>query len=527
MADVSKKISQLDPGGDPRNGDLFPAARSGKTVKVPFENLLDVIIDAVTSLVSGGLIWEVVTADKTAVKGHGYIADASSAPVTILLPANPAVGDSVGIGASSVDFTVTIGCNGKKILGTITDMTVASAGDGAVLVYSGAAFGWTSGSELVSAGDGSGGGGGLAWAVVTADTTAISGRGYIADATTAPVTVLLPANPAVGDSVGVGASNVTNTVTIGCNGKKILGTIANMTVSSAGDGVVLVYSGGAFGWTSGSELVSSGDGGSGSSTYTNANAVPVTVGGIVAGTTFPTPQTMQEMWDALLHPYQLPAFTAFAITGESTSQEVGDSILAAVTFTWSTSNSANVATDSIDIRDTTSALDLILGTANDGSQAVVMPGGIQKVTAASHVFTISGTNTEAGVFSRTLTFTWYWRRHYGTNVAGTLTGADIGALVSSGLATGYAGTYAYAAGGYKYLCFADAAGGQVNTVKDQSTGFSVPMVTVGDDAAYSNVDGGGFYYALVSRTNAFGVTTNYRVYRTLNLLGGAIALVVT
>jgi len=71
------------------------------------------------------------------------------------------------------------------------------------------------------------------------------------------------------------------------------------------------------------------------------------------------------------------------------------------------------------------------------------------------------------------------------------------------------------------------AGGQLNFVKDQLTGFNVPMATVSDHAAYSNVDGGGFSYALVSFTNAYSVVTNYRVYRTKNSLGGAVTLVVT
>jgi hypothetical protein len=368
----------------------------------------------------------------------------------------------------------------------------------------------------------------MLWEVTAVNKVAVVGRGYIADAESNDVLITLPADPALGDAVGIGASSVAFTVTIGRNGERILGTAVDMTLASAGDGIILVYSGPVFGWTSGSELVSAGSGGGGGGdTYENPDPVPVTVGGITAGTTFPTPQTMQEMWDFLLYPYQLPAFSSFAISGESTTQEVGDTIPASVTFTWGTTNSTNVDANTIDIRDTTSVLDLILGTANDGTQAVVMPGLIQKVTATTHAFSITGVNTHAASFTRALTFTWYWRRHYGTDVATILDSAGIGALVSSGLATGYSGTYAYAAGGYKYLCFADAAGGQVNSVKDQSTGFSVPMVTVAGDAAYSNVDGGGFYYALVSRTNTFGVTTNYRVYRTLNILGGAITLLVT
>jgi hypothetical protein len=261
--------------------------------------------------------------------------------------------------------------------------------------------------------------------------------------------------------------------------------------------------------------------------YVNVESVPVTIGGITAGTTFPQPKTMKEMWDTLLYPYQAPAFSSFTITGQVTPIEVGYTIPAAVTFTWATTNSANVTTDSVEIRDTTQTIVLATALANDGTEAVTMPGSIQKVVAASHVFTIEATNTQTTLFNRTYTVTWRWRLHYGTNVSQTLTDSDITGLASSQLATGYAGSYACAAGGYKYISFANAAGSFINSVKDASTGFSVPMATAVDNAAYSNTDGGGFAYALVSHTNVQGVTTNYRVYRTKYVLGGAVTLNVT
>lgn len=272
---------------------------------------------------------------------------------------------------------------------------------------------------------------------------------------------------------------------------------------------------------------SSGPSGSGGSTFLNPNPTPASVGGIPAGSTFPTPQTMQTMWNLLLYPYQAPAFTSFGISGQNPPFEVGHTVPASITFLWSTSNSANVQPNSISLLDITGSTTLATGLANTGSDPIVLGSSIRLVASGSYQFRITGTNSIPASFQSNLTLTWQWRLFYGTNAAVTLTGTQIGALSGSQLATGYAGTYVTPAGGYKYICQADAAGGQLNSVKDQSTGFNVPMAIAADNAAYSNVDGGGFSYALVPYTNVEGVTTNYRVYRTTNSLGGAVTLVVT
>jgi hypothetical protein len=263
---------------------------------------------------------------------------------------------------------------------------------------------------------------------------------------------------------------------------------------------------------------------SGSPTYVNPTPTTIAVGGISAGTTFPAPQTVQQMFDKLLYPYLPPTFSSFAITG-ITTLEVGASIPASVTFTWGTTNSTNVSTNSVTIGDQSQGLTLATGQPNDGTQAVTMPASVTKTTATTHVFEISATNTNAIVFTRTLSVSWLWRLYYGASSNPTLSSANILAL--AGQLSGYPGSYAMPAGGYKYICYAHAAGGQLNSVKDAATQFSIPMATSTDNAAYSNVDGGGYSYALVSHTNQFGVSTNYRVYRSKNILGGTMTVAVT
>lgn len=267
--------------------------------------------------------------------------------------------------------------------------------------------------------------------------------------------------------------------------------------------------------------------GGGGGTYTNANPSTITVGGLSAGTTFAA-QTLTQLFDAMLYPYQSPAFTAYSISGVSSLMEVGSSFgPGPLTFNWSTSNSGNVAVNSITLSDTTLSTTIASGLANSGSSSQTLGAAVTRTSAGNHVFGISGTNTHAAGFSGSLTLSWQWLMYYGPSTNVTLTAAQILALASSALATSYVGTFVETAAGFKYICLADAAGSQINSVKDQSTGFNVPMATSTDNAAYSNTDGGGFSYALVSVANAHSVTTNVRVYRSKNNLGGAVTLLVT
>lgn len=111
----------------------------------------------------------------------------------------------------------------------------------------------------------------------------------------------------------------------------------------------------------------SGGGGGGGDTFINTNPSTVSVGGYPAGTTFPTPKTMQEMWDGLLYPYVPPAFTSFLIDGQPTLIEVGAALSGIKQFNWGISQSVNVQANSIAIRDVNANIILASGLPNTGS----------------------------------------------------------------------------------------------------------------------------------------------------------------
>ncbi len=224
--------------------------------------------------------------------------------------------------------------------------------------------------------------------------------------------------------------------------------------------------------------------------------------------------------------YASPAFLTFSITGQAASLEVGASIGADdYTFTWSTSNSANVQPDTIAITDTTASVELASGLANDGSEVITLDA-ITLTAPGSQVWTISGTNTHSGSFSRTFTVNWLWRVYAGTSANATLTANQIKALSdSSALQAAFPGSYSLSAGGYKYFCYPDSLG-DAAMFRDPNTGFPISMATSSDDAAYSNT-ANGWSYALVSVTNAQGVATDYRVYRSQFTLGGSLTMAVT
>ena len=266
-------------------------------------------------------------------------------------------------------------------------------------------------------------------------------------------------------------------------------------------------------------------GSSGFDLYTNSTPTPTTIGGISAGSTF-NAQTMQQMWTSLLYPYQSPAFTSFSL-GIGLSEEIGYIITTGQTFTWGTSNSSNVSGNSVSI----SGYNLITlnGLANSGSEAVSFTAPITRTSTdgpGSRSWSISAVNTESGSLSDSLTINWNYKLYAGTSSSTSLTAGQITGLTDyNSVKNGFAGTYSFDAGNYKYVSFADTYGSPVSWV-DTSNNLNVAMNYI-VDGYYTNTDASGNVYALVSVTNEYGQTTNYRVYRTLNSLGGSINIAVS
>ena len=236
--------------------------------------------------------------------------------------------------------------------------------------------------------------------------------------------------------------------------------------------------------------------------YTNAAAVPTTIGGITAGSTFSN-KSIKEMWDALLYPYQAPTFTAFG-SDMPTVLEVGDSIASGnKTFTWSTSNSANVKLNTVSI---SYGGVLGAGLANNGSAVMNVATQLETVVA-THTFTISAQNTKNVLFSKSFTIQWKAPIWYGESALTTLTGSDVIALRVKNLATAASGNYVMNGGGYKWICYPTSMGLKT-TFKDINTNFDVAMVAP----------------ITVNVTNQYGVATSYYCHRTYNVLGSGISI---
>ena len=80
-------------------------------------------------------------------------------------------------------------------------------------------------------------------------------------------------------------------------------------------------------------------------TFMNPDPTTITVGGVSSGTTFPTPQTVQQMFNAILYPYTTPTIslsvvsTISSTTPISTQKEYGQS-LSSVLY-WSVTKKSN------------------------------------------------------------------------------------------------------------------------------------------------------------------------------------------
>lgn len=87
--------------------------------------------------------------------------------------------------------------------------------------------------------------GSTSYSRIISNTTAISGKGYIADTSAGSFTVTLPSSPATGDSIIIadGANFLANSLTVDRNGRTIEGLADNLTINISGVSVTLTYDG--------------------------------------------------------------------------------------------------------------------------------------------------------------------------------------------------------------------------------------------------------------------------------------------
>ena len=133
---------------------------------------------------------------------------------------------------------------------TATKITSESSTDGYVLTSDG--LGNTNWEEAS---------GGLNYSVVSVDTNAIDGKGYLVDVTGGVVTITLPASPLEGWSIGVvdfTGNSGTNSIFVERNGENIKGVAEDLEIDLPNSGFVLVYTNSSEGWVIASEIAGAG-----------------------------------------------------------------------------------------------------------------------------------------------------------------------------------------------------------------------------------------------------------------------------
>jgi len=100
-------------------------------------------------------------------------------------------------------------------------------------------------------------GGGISYEIISGNTTAEEGKGYLINASNNDVTLTLPLSPSEGDTVAaVDLYNMatTNVITIGRNGENIEGESQDLVIDIDGAGFTMVFSDSTRGWTIVSEI---------------------------------------------------------------------------------------------------------------------------------------------------------------------------------------------------------------------------------------------------------------------------------
>ena len=254
-------------------------------------------------------------------------------------------------------------------------------------------------------------------------------------------------------------------------------------------------------------------------TYTNAEPVPVTLGGVVAGQTFNN-VSMQDMWTNLLYPYQTPAFTSFSVSGTS-PLEVGESLPATLTFSWQTDHDANVNPNSIVISDVPIGT-LLSGLPSDGSSSYTYAIPVKRTTTGSYQWTITGYNTHGGTYVAHASKNWYWRVFWGTSASTAMPiESFIEGLLNTPLKSSRVGVYQFLGNDYKYLAIPNSYGVPTSIIYN-----GLPFALADSTDGYM-LGSGNITYTQVSIQNANLQTETYNVFRSKNPLVGAVSMTVS
>lgn len=205
--------------------------------------------------------------------------------------------------------------------------------------------------------------------------------------------------------------------------------------------------------------------------------------------------------------YAAPAFTSFSLSGVQ-NLEIGDSINNLRTFSWATSNAANIQADSLSILDITNTLTLIptphsITSPETYDFSTYSGGGLQYDVQATNVFRVQAINSKSNSFTRNYSKNWYPASYAGSNINETLNNAQILGLANKFLSATFPTVVNFPGGDLFFWYWIPESFAQPVGFKNNTTGFPIAM----EEPAITQ-----------SVTNVNGISLNYKGYRSTELL---------
>jgi hypothetical protein len=257
-------------------------------------------------------------------------------------------------------------------------------------------------------------------------------------------------------------------------------------------------------------------GGSGGAETTWSLTTPTTatdIAGIPQGTTFDVGENSIAILERILYPYQNVSFSNF-VSGLSSSYELGQTGgNGTVTATWTSSlPDANWTPNSAGIAQTGFAsATLLSGASPTADSASITYAALRSTSLASNSITVtlSAQQIEGSNPSTSATRSWWSRLYWGKSTNASLTDPSSLSLGSNTLLESKSASSttltASAGAGYFYIFIHDS--------------YTVTSMTLaGFDVAQDSV-------RTVTVTNAYGFSTTYKVYRSLEELNGALSII--
>lgn len=239
-------------------------------------------------------------------------------------------------------------------------------------------------------------------------------------------------------------------------------------------------------------------------------------------------QTISQVLDAILFPYQNPGMT-LTVSGDSI-YEVGQEVETnSISLSWSTTNPNNAQDNVVFVRDDSAGQVLVTARPKTGSIVETYTPKIKLTSPGSYSWTASGLNTKGVVYDKTTSKTWAWRKYWGTAKATSLSNSlftNFGAAITDNskyASSSPAGPYTLPGGGYRYFAWPSTTA-QPRSFK-ASNGFDMTLATAAE--GYTLTNSSGLPYRQFTITNAYGASTTYNIFRSYYDLGSGDVVTVT